>query len=162
MQGLNITELLKNITDEVTALDIVHDCDIYGGDITDGTILNRLGVRVRGSQSQCFLQFGIGNINDNKQSCSNSSAISSEAAFSLIIFGNLDKDNNTKGFSSVACNTAQKIAGLLNKNKFGFTDQIENYPVILNLSPIGDTIKDKINYQIWQVAWTQKIRLNIT
>lgn len=157
MNGLKISELLKKICEDIASLPEVFDCKLFGGEINDHTIMKKISIKTN-KKVQCFLEFGGTGTNDDRVKSKDTMFL--DVYFSLIIFGIIDKESDVLGFSTAGSDASQKIAGFINNQKFGFISDVMSNPVILNLSPIGDAFEADSQYQIWQIAWTQKVRIS--
>ena len=154
--GLLISDLVVKICKDIKALPYIYDCDIYGEEINTLDVMDKISIKVKGKQAQCLLDFAIIGTVDG---CSNSSEMSVEAIFSLAVFAKKDNTTDSMGFSTVGMDVAQKLAGFLHKNKFGFTSEISSHPKIEQFISVGDSVKEKSHYQVWNITWTQKIKL---
>lgn len=157
--GLLMSDLVEKICKDIKDLPYIYDCDIYGDEINSLDVMDKISIKVKGKQAQCLLDFVITGV--DTKNCASSSVVNGEAVFSLAVFAKKDNTRDSKGFSKVGLDISQKIVGFLHKNKFGFTNEISNYPDVLQMISIGDATKEKSHYQVWNITWSQKIKLKI-
>lgn len=157
MNGILLSDYLNKVCDDLESLDKVYSCKIYGGDYSDN-LVKQLNLKVKGDSVQCLLSFETFSTNERAMSL-NDSIKNVDIFINILIFGNIDKSKDKKGFSTVACDRSQEIIGFLSNNKFGFIDDIDNDPKILAFNQAGEISNH--NFQVWQVSYSQKLKLKI-
>jgi hypothetical protein len=157
MNGILLSDYLNEVCSRLESLDKVFSCKIYGGDYSDA-LVKELNLKVKGDQVQCLISFETFSTEKRIVSLNNSVKYV-EIFMNILVFGNIDRSVDKKGFSTVACDRSQEILGFLNENKFGFDNEIDTDPNIIAFNQAGEIANH--NFQVWQVSYSQKIKLKL-
>lgn len=159
--GIKLSELLIKINNDIKNLDEVYDSEIYGSDSLTEETFKKISVKVKNDKVQCFLMYNVVNFDTSMQrKCISSDEILAQCNFAVVVFANINKQNDFLKFSTVGCDASQKIIGILENTNFGFDDAVKDYSKIYSFSQIGDANLSNNFYQIFLIDFGLEVALS--